>query len=158
MTNMDGFHGDTPVSSRFLLKIEGVEIGIFTEVRGLEFNVEVVPYKEGGENNFVHQFPGPISWPHITLKRGICDSDALFNWVNQSSGAIFEKNNNKLSKTTGAITLINTAGQNERAWKLTGVWPVKWTGPSLSAGSSEMVFEELEIVHEGFTSQTFPPS
>jgi phage tail-like protein len=155
----DGFGGDTPVSNRFLLEIDNVEIGVFSEVRGLELNVEVESYKEGGENNFTHQFPGRITWPHITLKRGITDSDALFSWVNQSAGTGFEAgpNDNKLTRSTGAITIINTAGQRERAWNLTQVFPVKWSGPSFSATSSEMVFEELEIAHNGFTSKTFPP-
>lgn len=157
MSTMDGFHGDSPIGSRFLLEIDKVEIGVFSEVRGLELSIEVQKYQEGGENNFTHEFPGPISWPHITLKRGVTDSDALFTWVNQSAGSTFEKNSNKLSRTTGAITIINSAGKRERSWNLTGVFPVKWSGPGLNVTSSELASEELEISHEGFTSQTFSP-
>ena len=102
--DMDGFSGDTPVANRFLFEVDGVEIGVFTEVSGLELKVEVESYQEGGENSFVHKLPGRISWPHIVLKRGVTDSDALFSWVNKSAGDGFAANGNKLTRCTGAIT------------------------------------------------------
>ena len=36
-------------------------------LHGLELNVETEQYEEGGENGFVHKFPGRMSWPNITL-------------------------------------------------------------------------------------------
>ena len=43
-TTSDGFSGETPISSRFLFEVDGVEIGVFSEVSGLELNVEVATY------------------------------------------------------------------------------------------------------------------
>lgn len=150
-----GFAGDNPVSSRFLFEVDGVEIGVFTEVAGLELKVDVATYEEGGQNGFVHQLPGRISWPHIVLTRGVTDSDALFSWVNKSAGDGFEANGNKLARCTGAITIISSQGTRERAWEITEVFAVRWSGPSFDASSGEPLQEELEIAHHGFRSKTF---
>jgi phage tail-like protein len=37
------------------------------------------------------------------------------------------------------------------SWKLNGVIPVKWQGPSFSAESPKIAVETLEIAHHGFT-------
>jgi phage tail-like protein len=150
-----GFGGDVPVGARFLFEVEGVQIGVFSQVSGLEMKIDTESYTEGGENGFVHQLPNRITWPHIVLKRGITDSDAFFSWVAKSSGDGFAAAGNKLNRTTGAITLINSAGGRERAWNLVGVFAVRWTGPSLGASSGEALEEELELAHHGFTSKTF---
>ncbi len=153
--DMDGFHGDTPVASRFLFEVDDIEIGVFTEVSGLELKVAVEEFQEGGENSFTHQLPGRISWPHIVLKRGVTDSDALFKWVNQSAGDAFAANGNRLTRSTGAITIVNTKNERERAWEFSEVFAVRWTGPNFDVTSGEPLQEELEIAHHGFRSKTF---
>ena len=41
----------------FAVEIEGLLVGGFTEVSGLESEVEVEEYREGGVNGFVHKLP-----------------------------------------------------------------------------------------------------
>lgn len=151
----DGFGGELPVSSRFLFEVDGVEIGMFTEVSGLEVKVEVETYNEGGENGFTHKLPGRMTWPHILLKRGVTNSDALFTWVNKSAGDAFAANGNKLTRCTGAITVIGTTLSRERAWELKDVFAVRWTGPRFDVTSGDPLHEELEVAHHGFRSKTF---
>lgn len=150
-----GFRGEVPTASMFLFEADGVQIGMFSEVSGLEVRVEVTPYKEGGENGFEHQLPGRMSWPHIVLKRGVTDSDALFQWVGKTAGPGFAANNNQLSRTSGAITVIGGDGTRLRAWQLLDAFPVRWTGPRFSSGGNDRLEEELELAHHGFTSKTF---
>jgi phage tail-like protein len=148
------FKGDTPVGSRFLFTVDGVEIGVFNEVSGLELKVAVEEFQEGGENGFVHQLPGRLSWPHVVLKKGVTDSDALFKWVNESGGDQFSANGNKLTRKTGAITMVDTQGGHERSWSFKEVFAVRWTGPNFNVTSNDPLQEELEIAHHGFSSTT----
>jgi phage tail-like protein len=150
-----GFGGELPTTSSFLFEVDGVEIGMFSEVTGLEVHVEVATYPEGGENGYVHQLPGRMTWPNITLRRGVTDSDALFQWVNKSAGPGFASNNNKLTRSSGAITVIGSNGTRLRAWNLQEVFAVRWTGPRFAVGGTEPLDEELELAHHGFTSKTF---
>jgi phage tail-like protein len=148
-------------SGGFILEVDiqsngkPMEIGSFSQIAGLELQVELVPYKEGGQNGFTHHFPGRVSWPNITLSRGITDSDNLFEWVNKTAGPGLEANNNKLQRVTGAITAVDGSGQRLRAWNLVDVIAVQWKGPRFDAKSSELLQEELVIAHHGFTSKTF---
>ena len=81
----DGF-SEPPINSYFLFEVDGVEIGYFTEVSGLAVTMTVEEIHEGGQNGYVHQMPGRMTWPHLLFKRGITSSDALFAWMNKSSG------------------------------------------------------------------------
>ncbi|WP_298336180.1 phage tail protein [Ferrimicrobium sp.] len=156
MVTTSGFKGHVPDSSSFLLEVDGTQIGMFAEVSGLEVTVEVASYAEGGQNGFVHKFPGRMNWPNIVLRRGICESDALFAWVMKSSGSGFASNQNKLSVSTAAITLIGSDGKRLRAWEVTGAFPVRWVGPELAVASTgHPAMEEIELAHQGFVSKTF---
>src|SRR5882757_8553585 len=121
--------GDPPIGSRFLFEVDGIEIGIFKEVRGLEVTVPTEEIKEGGQNGFAHKIPGRMSWPNIVFRRGLTQSDALFEWLAKTSGEGFAGNGNKLSRSTGAITAITHTGERLRSWELRAVFPVRWKGP-----------------------------
>jgi phage tail-like protein len=149
------FKGITPVSAMFMFEVDGVQIGVFQEVSGLELHVAVKEFEEGGQNGFVHKFPGRASWPHIVLKAGITNSDALFQWVSKSSGDGFASAGNKIARCTGAITALGTDGKRLRAWDIAEAFPVRWTGPHFSSGATEGLQEELEIAHHGFVSKTY---
>jgi phage tail-like protein len=146
---------DTPIASRFLFEIDGVEIGIFREVNGLQVTVEMVPIKEGGQNAFVHSVPGRMTWPNITFKRGLTQSDNLFAWLSKSSGEGFAGAGNKVTRSTGAITAITLQGRRLRSWTVQDALPVRWKGPDFSATSSAILEEELEISHNGFKAETY---
>ncbi|HTT90424.1 MAG TPA: phage tail protein [Acidimicrobiales bacterium] len=156
MTDLSSdFSGIVPVTPMFLFEVDGVQIGVFQEVSGLELTVAVKEYEEGGENGFVHKFPGRSSWPNVVMKAGITNSDALFQWVSKSSGDGFAAAGNKITRCTGAITALGTDGTRLRSWDIQGAFPVRWSGPRFNAGSTEALQEELEIAHHGFASNTF---
>jgi len=140
-------------SATFLFEVDGKEIGRFMEVSGLQVDIEVEQIEEGGQNGFSHKLPGRMSWPNLTLKRGITQNDSLLAWLNQSSGEGFAAAGNSLTRSTAAITLMGAGGKRVRAWNFDGAFQVKWTGPSFAANSNDMAVEELEIAHHGFRAE-----
>lgn len=150
--------GEVPLSHRFALVVDGIDIGVFMEVSGLEMKVAVEEYAEGGQNGYVHKLPGRITWPNLVFRRGITDSDALFAWVGKSSGEGFAAAGSKLSRTTGAVSLVGHDGKPLRSWSLIDPFPVRWTGPRLSAKESTPLDEEIEVAHHGFTAKTLRTS
>ena len=121
-------------TATFLFEVDGVDIGWFMEVSGLEVSIETEDVNEGGQNSFVHKLPGRMTWPNITLKRGVTKTNSLLDWLNESSGETFTANGNRVTRKTAAITLLDRTG----------------TGPSFAASSAEAPTEELEITHHGF--------
>ncbi len=146
--------GDAPVAANFIFEVDGVEIGAFREITGLQLNISTVEHVEGGQNQYVHQFPGVMRWPHLVFKRGLVDSDALFTWVGKASGDGFAANQNKITRSTGAVTIMGSNGERLRSWEFEGVFAVAWSGPTLSADSSDTLNETLEVAHNGFRAKT----
>lgn len=119
----------------------GLVMGGFTECRGLESGLEVETYLEGGVNDRVHRFPTRMSYPNITLLRGVGLGEDLWLWHQE-----FQQG--KGSRRDGLIILQDNLKLPIKTWSFSNGLPVKWTGPALNAGESAVAIESLEIAHE----------
>jgi phage tail-like protein len=146
----NAYDGSRVTAATFLVEVDGVEIGRFTEVSGLQVDIAVEDIEEGGQNSFVHRLPGRMTWPNLVLKRGITQTDGLMDWLQKSSGEKFAAQGNKLTRSTAAITLLDSEGTRLRAWEVDGAFPIRWRGPTFAVNSNEWAVEELEITHHGF--------
>lgn len=153
-TDREPLGGDPTTSGWFIFEVDGVEIGTFRSVRGLELTVDVETYVEGGQNQFVHKLPGTLHWPNLIFSRGMVESDALFTWVSNSSGENFAANGNAVKRSTGAVTAVSYTGTRLRAWEFTEVFAVRWTGPEFNVDNPQQLVEELEVAHNGFRAKT----
>src|SRR3954454_11135932 len=54
-----------------------VQVGYFTQVQGMNAQVDVLEYPEGGRNDMVHKLPSRIKQGNVTLKRGMTKEPAL---------------------------------------------------------------------------------
>ncbi len=134
-------------AGQFILSLDGVEIGAFSEVSGLSVEIKVETIDEGGQNEFSHKVPGRMQWPNLVLKAGVTSNSALFDWFRRSSGTGLE--DGYLERHTVGLSLVDGAGETVRIWELDGAFPVKWSGPQFAAGSREVAMETLEIAHHG---------
>jgi len=134
---------DPYLDFRFLLEIEGLIRGGFSEVSGLQVETEIEDYQEGGVNNFVHKLLKSTKYPtNLVLKRGITDSDVLWKWHQDIvSGKIEPKNI--------FIIILDYEGQEMLQWEFKKAYPVKWTGPDFKADGNNVAIETLELVHRG---------
>ncbi|PBC75960.1 phage tail-like protein [Streptomyces sp. TLI_235] len=144
---------DPPWTGRFVLLVDGLQIGSFTEVGGLSVSIEVEEYAEGGQNQYTHRLPGRMKWPNLVFKRGMTDADNLFTWFAASSGEGYARAGSKLQLRNGEIRLQSAAGRAVQTWRFVDAYPVKWTGPRLAASSKDLAVEELEVCHCGFTME-----
>jgi phage tail-like protein len=134
--------GPDPVGElRYKVKIEGLEIGRFTEVSGLQVEYEITEYGEGGNNDFTHKLRGRRKYPNLVLKRGVTNEEALLTWFMRCERASHGH----------AVTLTLLAPNTDkiRGWSFDNAYPVKWQGPTFKAGSNSIATETLEIAHEG---------
>jgi|SRR5580704_1369518 phage tail-like protein len=139
-------------SYNFAVEVEGLVAGGFSEVSGLEIDIEVQQYREGGVNGFIHQRAGPAKYPsNLIFKRGVTDSKVLWNWYwDVVQGTINRKN--------VSVLLMDESGEERLRWNFEQAYPVKWAGPGLHAGSNEVAIETLELAHKGLISSPAPPS
>lgn len=127
---------------RFLVELDGLIVGGFTEVTGLQAETELMELAEGGLNTHVHQLPKRTKYPPLVLKRGITNSSELWDWyANVVSG--------KITRKSGSVILQNQAGKELCRWNFFESYPVKWTGPDMNATTSSIAIETLQLVHNG---------
>jgi phage tail-like protein len=115
----------------------------FSECTGLDATVEVMDYREGGVNSYVHKFATRASYSNLVLKRGaiyLYDDlwDWHYSWV-QGTG----------QRKDGLVVLLDESRQPAKIWKFKRGIPMKWVGPSLNASQSSVAVESLDIAHEG---------
>jgi phage tail-like protein len=158
MSKFDSHDSFSTTSATFDVVVDGKTLGRFLEASGLEVEVDVFEVKEGGQNFFVHKFPGRFSFPNITVKRGVTTDNGLIAWIDASAAGAFEKNGNKLKRTTVALVLTTSKGLPLRTWTFYDAFPVKWSGPNFTADSDDYLVEELEIAHHGFSVKDDNPA
>lgn len=126
----------------FKLEIQGVTQGHFTRCSGLGVDVEVIRYREAGNNQVVRAIPGKTTFPDVTLSYGLTESDALWQWLQKSAKGEVERKN-------ASIIMLDPAGTNELLrWNLNDSWPSQWRGAELDAMGQQVAIETLTLAYE----------
>jgi phage tail-like protein len=134
---------DPAVTVCFTVKIDGQDLGAFTQCDGLGCEVAVEQREEGGNNLFVHQLPGRMKYTNIKLTRPVNgDTEKVAQWLAGMA--------NEVKRTNAEIAAMSADGTTVAAWSFMGVIPIKWTGPQLSVDSPKVATESLELAHHGF--------
>jgi phage tail-like protein len=136
---------DPANAMRFDVKVDGLELGSFTALDGIGASYAVEQYQEGGMNDFVHQLPGRLSYTNVKLTRPVdLQSKGLAAWFSSMARGF------GTLRCTATIIAFNDNREPVAEWTLTGVYPVRYTGPSFSADSGKVATESLELAHNGF--------
>lgn len=131
-------------SYNFLVEIDGIARAAFNEASGFDSTIDVTEYREGGENTTTRKLPALVKYSNIVLKWGVTDDLDLYNWHRQ-----WVKGDPAAARKSGSIVLLDRQGQEQRRWNFKEAWPVKWTGPTFNAETSEVAVEQLELAHQG---------
>jgi phage tail-like protein len=147
VTNLLGIRADPYGACNFLVEIEGILAGGFSECSGLNVETEVFDYREGGRNDYVHAFAGPTKYTPLILKHGLTQIDGLWSWHQDVVQGQIERKN-------GTIYLLDTQRLPVMWWDFREAFPVKWTGPDLRAATTAIATESVELRHRGLSRPT----
>ena len=123
----------------------------FTEVSGLDFETEVIEYREGNSKKYNKlKQPGLTKYANITMKRGTFEGDFAFYELWKET-YFFQEGNSTGSRYRGTITikLLNESHEPVITWQLENAWPTKVQSTDLKADANEVAIETMELVHEG---------
>jgi len=135
------------VKFHFQVEWGGTQIG-FTEVSGLDVEIEPIEYRQGASPEFTKtKMPGLQKYSNITLKRGSFQSDnEFYEWWNTVKL-------NQIQRRDITVSLLNEDHEPMIVWKVKNAWPVKVQSTDLKSDSSEVAIETLELAHEGLTME-----
>jgi phage tail-like protein len=131
----------------FLVTINGSDFGGFSDVSGLSTEMTVSEYRTGKDpENHVRKVPGVHKVSDVTLKRGIISSKDMWQWIDDV------RRRGPNAQRTVMIKMRDESGSEVQKWKLLGVIPLKYTGPTLAAkGGGDVAMEELVLSAEALT-------
>ena len=130
----------------------GTELGdgAFQECTGLEVEMDVQEYLEGGRNDGVIKRMGRAKYSPIVLKRGMFyPSSGLANrdlwlWIQRMVAG-----ERPVARYDGTVTVMSSGEKVSATWVFDRGLPMKISGPQLNAKTGEVAIEELHIAHEG---------
>ena len=132
---------------QFRVEIKGIEIAGFSEVSGLQVEIETEDFREGGRNDHMYKLAGPVKYPsNLILKHGIMDSTELWDWQQQIAEG-------KIERKSVSVKLLDSANEEKWRWNFKDAYPVKWSGPDLRGLANEVAVETLELAHHGMSKQ-----
>jgi len=139
-----GMRLDPYLAYNFVVEIDGIIVGGFTEVSGLNIETDVEKKRFGGENDREYIFIKGTKYTDLTLKHGLTDLDLLWSWYDDVIKG-------KIKRKNGSIYLLDHAGLPAMWWDFYEAYPIKWTGPTFNAANSTVATETLVLTHNGLT-------
>jgi phage tail-like protein len=134
---------DPFASFNFSLEIDGITKAGFSEVTGLNAEVNIIEYRDGKDGNTPRKLPGLFKQGNITLKRGVIQDAEMFKWFKTGMDGDIDR------KQSISIVLLDEKRTEKVRWNLSQAWPSKYIGADMKANANEIAIESLEICHEG---------
>jgi phage tail-like protein len=131
----------------FLVKWDpGVRAG-FTEVTGLDMQIEAIEYREGNSPEYSKiKMPGMRKFSNITLKRGTVAGDSdFYKWVQNINLNV------AVERRDITISLLDETHAPVMSWKAKQAFPIKLAASDLKADGNEVAIESIELAHEGLS-------
>lgn len=137
---------------QFSIEIGDVVVAFFQSISGLAVSREVEPLKVGGLNNHAYEFPGQITYGHVTFELGLTSSDFFYKWMldGQYSGRAALRNFTLVQRRPnpkGSKPIF----EEVKRWNFINTFPVSWKITDLNIKDSQsIVLESLELAFEYF--------
>lgn len=128
--------------------------GAFSEVSGLEANMEPKVFRQGGRYDGEIQRPGQVTYATVILKRGMTAHKHLWQWFRLVAEG---KTANRLQAVLVHLDMdvkeVNGTRSFEPVerlrWIMKNALPTKFKAATYSGAGGEVGVEELHFVHEG---------
>ena len=130
------------VVSGFSVKLDNLDLGMWSEVTLGGMTLAIEPLQEGGSYGVVHQLRGQIQYESIKLSRVVTGGQTTVGW--------FRSQAREAKRMHGEIVVYSSDGQPLQRWNFIEAIPVRWTIPTMRSGDLAAIVETLEIAHQGF--------
>lgn len=132
-------------ASTFVIQVDGIQVAAFSELSGINTEVEPVEYISTGPGGIVHtkQY-GKTKPPSVTLKRGLDPQTYMWSWHQ----AVLQ--GDPAARKTCSLQLF-AASQSPKSGRpiityiLENAWPSKLEIGGMKAGASEVVTETVVL-------------
>ncbi|MBI4403748.1 MAG: phage tail protein [Deltaproteobacteria bacterium] len=136
---------------QFEVVISGYRKMTFKSCEGIESEVDVQTYLDGGRMNAPKTARGPQRVGKITFGKGTVGAEGpnggksnIFSWYMKVCDS-----SQVLKKETIVISLLDGERKKLSEWKLINAWPCRWIGPFLTTDDQDLTIDYVSFAHEG---------
>lgn len=126
---------------RYRVKIDGGEVGKFSELSGFDTSIDTMGDREGDRLNTPSKISGLTKYGNVTLKQGVIDSTNIYDWITTSVRGFVERK-------TVTIVLLDEEEAAVASWQMMEAWPVRSEWSDYQTTASEIAVESIEFAYE----------
>jgi len=139
-------------SCKFYFEADGITDKFIKEISGL--GVENTPAQEiHGSSKagkiFRQATPTVVKFTNITVKVIATVDKDLYDWYKKCNEDMGVQRQWSQNRKTGSVVAYDQQNSEAARWNIENCYPVKYTGPTLTASGGDMATETIELVHEG---------
>jgi phage tail-like protein len=136
---------DPYMNFNFRVEIDGIVSSAFAEVHIPPASLELIEYREGVDPACtVRRLLGRVRYGNLVLRRGITESNELFDWWREACQGNSDRRNL-------VVVLLDGQGVEVKRWGFVRALPARYEAPTLDASGNEVAIETLEIAFEQMT-------
>jgi phage tail-like protein len=132
----------------------------FMNVQGLNVQIDVIAYREGGFNTTTQKMPGQADFSPIVMSHGVqLGQQGDTNWLKQLFSVMQGQGTQSAGEDFRATVDIkildfpvtNSTSLPIKAWfRVYNAWPTAVSWSDLDAGANALLISQLSLAHEGF--------
>jgi len=143
---------------KFIVNVPGFDRMGFKSCDGLNAEVAVIEYREGGDMATPRKIPGQTKFDNVTFERGQSSAEdggadfiSWFNQVFERSRGFLQPPNDSFRRNV-TVTLHDKAGDAKVQWILHECWICRLEHEGLDASDdSALAIEKMELCNEGIS-------
>jgi phage tail-like protein len=139
---------DPELCSQYALEIDGIMSVGFKECKGIEWEAEVVTFREGGNNYHEQHLIGPAKFKPLEIKRGfVANNGEFYEWLKSCVDPFSKK---KIERVTISLVVYNESMFEVGRFNFYNAFISKYAGPTLDASSNDISFEAMTLIYDFF--------
>lgn len=133
----------------------------FMNVQGLNVQIDVIAYREGGFNTTTQKVPGQADFSPIVMSRGVIMGDnEVLDWARQlfivMQGTGTQTPGTNFRSTIDVQVLdhpVTSSSVPVKFWaRVFNAWPTAVSWSDLDAGANALFINQISLAHEGFSA------
>jgi phage tail-like protein len=139
--------GDDALSNySWQVEIDGITLAQFKEISGISVEIGVIEFHENkpGGISVIRKLPASKAATDIVCKRGMTTDRGWWDWVKQ----VQEGKIDSARRNASIVSFDYEKGERMR-FNVLNAWPSKISLSPMQAGGTDVLVEEVTLVHEG---------
>lgn len=135
------------LTTQFKIVIPKIREMIFKSCEGIESEIEVAYFSDGGTLSAARTARGPQRVNKISFAQGTSATESgkgIFDWYLEVCDT-----SKPLQKETISVIVMDREQKTLAEWRILNAWPCRWTAPMMSRDFSSLAVESVTFAHEG---------